>query len=137
MNNFRLVLEFTSAHNVAYFIKPFPKQRDIPIKVALHLPKEVQIRKIEIEKSKGLRSNVVYKFLCGNCNVTYYGKTIRHLKVKASEHMGVSALTGKISNSQQSTAEIICLFVPIKLVLMIFQSLLLHGTILNLNLRIL
>ena len=29
---------------------------------------------------------------------------MRHLKVRASEHMGVSALTGKITNSQQSTA---------------------------------
>ena len=60
--------------------------------------------KFKDRPSKGLRSNVVYKFLCGNCNVTYYGKTIRHLKVRASEHMGVSALTGKVSNSQQSTA---------------------------------
>ena len=45
-------------------------------------------------------------------------------------------LTGKISNLQQSTAvRDHLLFVPIKLVLMIFQSLLLHRTILNLNLR--
>ena len=51
-----------------------------------------------------VRSKVIYKFLCGNCNVTYYGKTIRHLMVRASEHMGVSALTGKVSNLQQSTA---------------------------------
>ena len=60
--------------------------------------------KFKDRPSKGLRSNVVYKFLCGNCNVTYYGKTIRHLKVRASEHMCVSALTGKVSNSKQSTA---------------------------------
>ena len=60
--------------------------------------------KFKDRPSKELRSNVVYKFLCGNCNVTYYGKTMRHLKVRAAEHMGVSALTGKITNSQQSTA---------------------------------
>ena len=60
--------------------------------------------KFKVRPAKGLRSNVVYKFLCGNCNVTYYGKTIRYLKVIASEHMGVFALTGKISNSQKSTA---------------------------------
>ena len=55
-------------------------------------------------QSKGLLTNVVYKCLCRNCNFTYYGKTIRHLKVRASEHMGVSALSGKVSNSQKSTA---------------------------------
>ena len=60
--------------------------------------------KFKDRPSKGLRSNVVYKFLCGNCNVTYYGKTIRHLKQRASEHMGVSHLTGKVIKSQQSTA---------------------------------
>ena len=33
-----------------------------------------------------LRSNLVYKFSCSNCNFTYYGKTERHLKVRVSEH---------------------------------------------------
>ena len=42
------------------------------------------------------RSKRRIQFLCGNCNVTYYGKTIRHLKVRASEHMDLSALTGKV-----------------------------------------
>ena len=42
-----------------------------------------------------LRSNLVYKFSCGDCNVTYYGKTERHLKVRASEHLGFTPLTGK------------------------------------------
>ena len=42
-----------------------------------------------------LRSGVVYKFQCGGCNATYYGKTKRHLKVRISEHLGISHLTGK------------------------------------------
>ena len=42
-----------------------------------------------------LRSNMVYKFKCGRCNTTYYGKTERHLKVRMGEHLGISALTGK------------------------------------------
>ncbi len=43
-----------------------------------------------------LRSGVVYKFQCGNCNVSYYGQTGRHLNVRISEHIGVSHLTGNI-----------------------------------------
>ena len=41
------------------------------------------------------RSGIVYKFNCGGCNVTYYGKTKRHFKVGMSEHLGISTLTGK------------------------------------------
>jgi len=41
-----------------------------------------------------LRSHLVYKFSCGSCNATYYGKTERHLNVRAGEHIGLSALTG-------------------------------------------
>ena len=42
-----------------------------------------------------LRSGIVYKFQCGSCNATYYGKTKRHFKVRMYEHLGISALTGK------------------------------------------
>ena len=42
-----------------------------------------------------LRSGIVYKFKCGSCNATYYGKTKRHFKIRICEHLGVSALTGK------------------------------------------
>ena len=44
---------------------------------------------------KELQSHLVYKFSCGNCNVTYYGKTERHLNVRSSELIGISHLTGK------------------------------------------
>ena len=44
---------------------------------------------------KELHSHLVYKFSCGNWNVTYYGKTERYLNVKFSEHIDVSHLTGK------------------------------------------
>ena len=54
---------------------------------------------------KDLCSGVVYKFACGGCNATYYGKTKRHFKVRSSEHMGLSALTGKrVKASYLSTA---------------------------------
>ena len=44
---------------------------------------------------KEFQSHLVYKFSCGNCNVTYYGKTERHLNVRSSEQIGISHLTGK------------------------------------------
>ena len=42
---------------------------------------------------KELQSHLAYKFSCGNFNVTYYGKTERHLNVRSSEHIGKSHLT--------------------------------------------
>ena len=42
-----------------------------------------------------LRSGIVYKFQCGSCNATYYGKTKHHFKVRMCEHLGISALSGK------------------------------------------
>ena len=41
------------------------------------------------------RSDIVYKFKCGGCNATYYGRTKRYFNVRICEHLGVSALTGK------------------------------------------
>ena len=48
--------------------------------------------------------NVVYKFSCGRCNATYYGKTCRHLNIRVGEHSGVSYLTGKKSKAKTTTA---------------------------------
>ena len=45
--------------------------------------------------SKALRSKVVYQFQCGKCNTAYAGKTMRHMSVRAAEHLGRSPLTGK------------------------------------------
>ena len=44
---------------------------------------------------KELQSHLVHKFSCGNFNVTYYGKTERHLNVRSSGHIGISHLIGK------------------------------------------
>ena len=54
--------------------------------------------------SKEMRSLLCYKFQCSSCNATYYGKTKRHFKVRVSEHMGVSARTGKNIKSTKSSA---------------------------------
>ena len=42
-----------------------------------------------------IRSFLVYRCTCSNCNITYYGKTYRRFSTRAAEHMGVSNLTGK------------------------------------------
>ena len=42
-----------------------------------------------------LFSGLVYKYKCGGCNATYYGKTKRHFKVRISEHLGILHLNEK------------------------------------------
>ena len=37
-----------------------------------------------------LQSCQIYKCNCGSCSASYTGKTFRHLKVRVSEHQGVS-----------------------------------------------
>jgi hypothetical protein len=42
-----------------------------------------------------MRSNVVYKYTCSQCQATYCGETTRHLQTRIAEHKGVSVRTGK------------------------------------------
>ena len=52
---------------------------------------------------KMLLSGLVYKYKCGGCNATYYGKTKRQCKVRICEHLGISHLIRKkvkIDNSE-------------------------------------
>ena len=50
-----------------------------------------------------LHSNLVYKFKCNICNDIHYGKTKRHFKVRACEHVGITPLTGeKVKSSKES-----------------------------------
>ena len=44
---------------------------------------------------KKIPSDTVYRYMCSNCKVTYYGKTYRHFFTRAAEHMEISNLTGK------------------------------------------
>ena len=53
-----------------------------------------------------LCSKVVYKFSCGRPNATYFGDTCLHLSVRVGEHLRVSPLTGKKSESKKSAAVI-------------------------------
>ena len=42
-----------------------------------------------------LRSRIVYKYKCQCYNALYVGETVRHFHKRISEHMGISAFTGK------------------------------------------
>ena len=60
---------------------------------------------------KELRFHIVYKFLCSNCNITYYDETERHLNVRSGEHLSLSTLTGKrVNNNKKSAVKDHCLF---------------------------
>ena len=51
-----------------------------------------------------LRSCQIYNFTCGSCNASYIGKTFRHMKVRVSEHQGISPRTGKHLKGTLSTS---------------------------------
>ena len=51
-----------------------------------------------------LTSGIIYKYTCCRCNSTYVGESIRHAKRRYSEHLGISALSGKPLKGQNSTA---------------------------------
>ena len=52
---------------------------------------------------KEISSHLVYKFMCSCCNATYYGESERHFFVRASEHLGMTPLTGKrVKNPKKS-----------------------------------
>ena len=51
-----------------------------------------------------LSSHIVYKFMCSCCNTTYYGQTQRHFLVAASEHLGITPLTGKFVKTPKKSA---------------------------------
>ena len=45
----------------------------------------------------------MYKFTCCCCNTTYYGESERYFFVRASEHLGMTPLTGKwVKNPKKS-----------------------------------
>ena len=42
--------------------------------------------------------------MCSCCNATYYGQTQRHFFVRASEHLGITPLTGKLVKTPKKSA---------------------------------
>ena len=53
---------------------------------------------------KGLGSCVVYHFKCRCCSASYMGQMVLRLHAQVSEHLGVFALTGNKSRTQNLQA---------------------------------
>ena len=52
---------------------------------------------------KKIRSDLIYRYPCSNCNITYYGKTYRNSFSRAVQCMGISNLTEKrVKNMKES-----------------------------------
>ena len=51
-----------------------------------------------------LISNIVYQYKCSRCKARYYGKTIRNLTLRFSEHAGKSARTGRLISNPYNSA---------------------------------
>ena len=54
--------------------------------------------------SEPLCSCQIYNFTCGSCNASYIGKTFMYMKVRVSEHQGVSTRTVKHVKGTLSTS---------------------------------
>ena len=63
----------------------FCKQSEI--RVVLTSFKLKQFFQLKDMVPKNCKSNVVYKFVCANCNVCYIGQTVRHLSQRIDEHL--------------------------------------------------
>ena len=79
---------------------PFCKVK-IAFKTCNRLKNSFSFKDVVLEP---LRSCRIYNFRCGSCNVSYIGKIFRHLKVRVSEHQGVSPRTGKHLKGTLSTS---------------------------------
>ena len=82
----------------------FPQSNFCSLKVVFQSPCKLRsLFHFKDTLDKKIRSDLVYRYTCSNCNVTYYGKTYRHFFTRAAEHMGISNLTEKrVKNVKQS-----------------------------------
>ena len=53
---------------------------------------------------KEISSHLVYKFKCNCCYATYYGQSEIHFFLRASEHLGMTPLTGKRVKKPKNSA---------------------------------
>ena len=73
----------------------------IGFKTSIHLENCFSFKDVV---SEPLRSCQIYNFMCGSYNASYIGKLFRHIKVRVSEHQGVSHWTGKHLKGTLSTS---------------------------------
>ena len=73
------------------------------LNVIFQSPCKLHIFKFKDSLDKKIRSDLIYRYTCSNCNVTYYGKTYRHFFTRTAEHIGISNLTEKrVKNMKES-----------------------------------
>ena len=60
--------------------------------------------------TKELRSHLVYRLLCSNCNITHYVETERHLHIRSWEYLSLYALTGKRETTKNWQSKITACF---------------------------
>ena len=60
---------------------------EIVFKTSIRFKNYFSFKDIDFEL---LRSSQIYHFTCESCNVSYTGKTFRHMKVMFSEHQSLS-----------------------------------------------
>ena len=64
------------------------KDTGAPIKVILTLTKvKTTVPSLKVEVEKPLASNLIYKYKCPHCQVSYVGMTSRHICTRISEHL--------------------------------------------------
>ena len=75
------------------------------LKVIFQLPCKLNsLFRYKNSLEKKIRSDIVYRYTCSHCKVTYYGKTYRHFFTGAAEHVRISSLLGKRLNSIKQSA---------------------------------
>ena len=70
---------------IRHFIKRYCN--DLDIKLVLSSFQIGFLFGVENPVADGLRSRVVYKFVCAGCNAWYVGETCRHFSTRAREHL--------------------------------------------------
>jgi hypothetical protein len=106
---FPIILPYlgTSSKRLEKKIKQCVKQYMPDVKISFIYRASTRLRTLFAFKDKipqYLASGIIYKYTCNKCKSVYIGESIRHTKRRFSEHMGVSALTGKPLRGQNTTA---------------------------------
>ena len=68
-------------------MKRYCNHDDLDIKLVLSSFKIGNLFGVKDPVPDGLRSRVVYKFVCGGCNTCYVGETCRNFSTRAREHL--------------------------------------------------
>ena len=75
------------------------------LKVIFQSPCKLKLLfRYEDSLKKKIRSDIVYRYTCSNCKVTYHGTTYRHFLTRAAGHMDTSNLTAKRLKSVKQSA---------------------------------